>query len=62
MKQSTLQPHKHREPPRAQVLDAVAPVYQQYRDIVVRAPMSHVSHFATCPAANQFSKKKENNK
>lgn len=42
-----------------QILDPVAPVFAQFRQIVVRAPLSYVSHFATCPAADQQNKKCE---
>ena len=43
-----------------QVLDAVAPVWRRTTaGHCVRNKESFVSHFATCPKASEFSKKKK---
>lgn len=50
-----------------QCLDTVAPVFARIRDRddgqpqIIRMVTAYVSHFATCPQANKFSKKKVDN-
>ena len=46
---------------KTQILDAIAPVFYAYvnssgKNDCVRDEQAFVTHFATCPAANQFSK------
>jgi hypothetical protein len=47
-----------------QILDAIAPVYALFAEglnnpYCVREREAFVSHFATCPAAHEFGKKKK---